>query len=245
MATIIMVHGAFCGGWVFDAFRAPFEQAGHRVLTPTLPGHTPGESAAGRSIGGYAEFIADLAEAQEEPPLLLGHSMGGLVAQMAADRAAVAGLMLLAPSSPWGVSGQSMEEGVNALGMLALGAYWLSDVPPDTSVTLSYSVDRMDPAGQQAVVARMTPESGRALFEVLNWWLDPMMTTSVRDAGGAKALVLAGSRDRINPAATVKRTAERLNADYRQLEGMSHWLVGEPGWRDAAEVCLEWIRASA
>ena len=36
---VVMVHGAFCGGWVFDAFRKPFETAGHTVLTPDLPGH--------------------------------------------------------------------------------------------------------------------------------------------------------------------------------------------------------------
>ncbi|HJV41009.1 MAG TPA: alpha/beta hydrolase, partial [Caulobacter sp.] len=33
-APVIMVHGAFCGGWTFDAFRAPFEAAGHEVTTP-------------------------------------------------------------------------------------------------------------------------------------------------------------------------------------------------------------------
>jgi hypothetical protein len=37
-----MVHGAFCGGWTFDAFRAPFEAAGHAVLTPDLIGHDGG-----------------------------------------------------------------------------------------------------------------------------------------------------------------------------------------------------------
>jgi pimeloyl-ACP methyl ester carboxylesterase len=243
VATIIMVHGAFCGGWVFDAFRTPFEAAGHRVLAPTLPGHSAGESAAGRSIGGYAEFIANLAEDQAEPPLLLGHSMGGLVAQMAADRAASAGLVLLAPSSPWGVTGHSLEEGVNALGMLALGAYWLGEVPPDPTATRAYSLDRMDRDAQVEALASLRPESGRALFEVFNWWLDPMMTTAVREAGGGPSLTLAGGRDRINPAATVRRTAERLDGDYRRLDGMSHWLIGEPGWEGVADACLEWIKA--
>ena len=241
---VIMVHGAFCGGWVFDAFRQPFEAAGHTVLTPDLRGHAPGEDAAGLSITAYAEQIAQLCAAQDKPPLLLGHSMGGLVAQMAADRVPVAGIMLLAPSSPWGVSGQSFEEAISAFSLFTLGAYWLSAVAPDLSVTAHYSLDRMDRAGQKHVFEQMVPESGRALFEVLNWWLDPMMTTSVKDAGGARAITLAGSRDAINPAATVRRTSERLGGDFHLMQGMSHWLPGEPGWETVAKTCLDWISAS-
>ena len=242
--TIVMVHGAFCGGWVFDGFRKPFEAAGHRVLTPTLRGHAPGEHAAGLSVSTFADQIAELCEAQEMPPLVLGHSLGGLVAQMAADRVPVAALMLLAPSSPWGVSGQSVEEAVSAVGLIALGAYWLGVVPPDRTVTAHYSLNRIEAAERERLFAQMTAESGRALFEVLNWWLDPLMTTTVRDAGGVRALVLGGELDAINPAPTVKRTAERLKGEFRLLDGMSHWLPGEPGWETAATACLNWIKAA-
>lgn len=242
---VIMVHGAFCGGWVFDAFRKPFEAAGHTVLTPNLPGHAPGEDVAGLSMTVYARALAALCAEQSEPPLLIGHSMGGLVAQMAADRVKVAGLILLAPSSPWGVAGQSLEEAASAFSLFSLGAYWLGSVQPDLSVTARYSLDQMDASAQAAVFERMTPESGRALFEVLNWWLDPTMTTSVRNAGGAPTLTIAGGADLINPPLTVRRTAERLGGAYLELDGMSHWLPGEPGWEKAADAGLDWIRAQA
>ena len=243
-ASVIMVHGAFCGGWVFEAFRNPFEAAGHAVQTPNLPGHSRGESPACASMSDYAAAIAKLINACETPPVLVGHSMGGLVAQMAADRAPVAGLILLAPSAPWGVSGQSLEEGISAVSLFALGPYWLQAVAPDRTVTSHYSVNRMDAAAQAQTFARMVPESGRALFEVLSWWLDPMMTTSVRSAGGVRTLTMVGGTDAINPAATVKRTAERLGGEYHLFEGMSHWLPGEPGWEAVAEACLKWISAS-
>ena len=87
LAPVIMVHGAFCGGWTFDAFRAPFEAAGHRVLTPDLIGHDGHSSAAGVSMADYARQIARLIDSWDTPPILIGHSMGGLVAQMAAARA--------------------------------------------------------------------------------------------------------------------------------------------------------------
>ncbi len=52
-APIIMVHGAFCGGWAFDAFRGAFERAGHTVIAPDLRGH--GENRRGLAGVSMAE----------------------------------------------------------------------------------------------------------------------------------------------------------------------------------------------
>jgi len=242
-APVIMVHGAFCAGWVFDAFRAPFEAAGHEVLTPDLRGHGASSGpVAGVSMLDYAGDIAELAQAQPQPPLLVGHSMGGLVAMLAATRAPVSGLVLLAPSAPWGVAGATMEEAASAFSLYALGPYWLQAIAPDRTIMEKFSLDRAPRAQRDAAAARLTPESGRALWETLNWWLDPFMTTLVpASAIGAPVLALAGGRDLIHPAATVKQTAARLSADFRVLREMSHWLPGEPGWDQAAEICLEWL----
>jgi pimeloyl-ACP methyl ester carboxylesterase len=244
-APVVMVHGAFCGGWVFERFREPFEAAGHQVLTPDLKGHAAGSArgaAAGASMSDYARDIAALCDGLSEAPILIGHSMGGLVAQMAAQRTRLSGLILLAPSPPWGVTGSSMEEAVSAMSLYALGPYWLQAIDPDYALAKLYSLDRMEPADRKAVFARMVPESGRALWETLNWWLDPFMTTSVSASQvKAPALVLAGGRDVIHPPATVRQTAMRLSADFQVMREMSHWLPGEPGWDEAAAFCLNWL----
>lgn len=242
-----MVHGAFCGGWTFDQFRLPFEGAGLTVLTPDLPGHEPGGSVAGRSMSDYARAVVALCKACDRPPVLVGHSMGGLVAQMAAARlgqegAEVAGLVLLAPSPGWGVTGSTMEEAVSAMSLYALGPFWLQAVAPDHGLAAAYSLDRFERGERHAVTHRMVPESGRALWEVLNWWLDPLMTTLVAPGAiKAPALVLSGERDVIHPPVTVREVARRLGADYRQMDGMSHWLPGEPGWLDVAAASLRWM----
>jgi pimeloyl-ACP methyl ester carboxylesterase len=249
MATpIVMVHGAFCGGWVFERFREPFEAAGHRVLTPDLPAHEPRARGpvAGLSMTDYARHVADICEACETPPILIGHSMGGLVAQLAAARTPVAGLILLAPSPPWGVSGASMEEAVSAVSLYALGPYWLQAIDPDYALAKLYSLDRMELADRAQVFERMVPESGRALWQTLNWWLDPFMATLVPPGAiTAPVLAIAGGRDVIHPPATVRQTAARLAADFHVLRGMSHWLPGETGWEDVARICLDWMPARA
>jgi len=244
-----MIHGAFCGGWVFEDFAEPFRAAGHEVLTPDLPGHgpdAPPDSVAGRSMGDYAAAIARLIRAQPRPPLVMGHSMGGLVALMAASRSPTAGVVALAPSSPWGVPPSTPEEALSAVALYALGPFWVQAIEPHYAASRRYNLDRMSSADSHATFARMRPESGRALFEVLNWWLDPCMTTMVHPSRiGAPMLAIAGDRDVINPPSTVADAARRLGAEMRTMPGMSHWLPAEPGWRNVADLCLAWMAGAA
>lgn len=249
--ALVMVHGAFCGGWVFEAFRQPFEAAGFTVLTPDLRGHGPDDrpgEVGGLSMADYAADIAGLcgrvAGDTGRPPVLLGHSMGGLVAQMAARRSPVSALVLLAPSAPWGVFGSSLEEAVTAAALPLLAPTPFSPVDPDLRLLKAYSLDRLAPEGREAAARRARPESARAILETLTWWLDPLMTTrSPAGPLGVDALVLAGARDRVHPPATIRQVAERLSADYRELPGMSHWLPGEAGWEAVAGLVLDWLAA--
>jgi pimeloyl-ACP methyl ester carboxylesterase len=240
-----MVHGGFCSSWTFERFRLPFEAAGHPCLTPDLRGHAVngrGGAVVGLSMGDYSRDLKALIQAQPEPPIVIGHSMGGLVAMMAASRAPVRALILLAPSPPWGVMGSTMEEAASALTLHALGPFWMQAIEPDYSAARIYSLNRLDKAERKAAFARMSPESGRALWETLNWWLDPFMTTSVApDRIKAPALALVGEKDLIHSPATVRQTAQRLKAEVQVFPDMSHWLVAEPGWETVAGACLEWL----
>ncbi|HEX5377566.1 MAG TPA: alpha/beta hydrolase, partial [Phenylobacterium sp.] len=99
---------------------------------------------------------------------------------------------------------------------------------------------------RDAAVARLRTESGRALWETLNWWLDPFMTTGLGSGPmGAPSLVMVGSRDVVHPPSTARQIAERLGATCRELPGMSHWLPGEPGWETVAQGALDWLAQSA
>jgi pimeloyl-ACP methyl ester carboxylesterase len=242
---IVMIHGAFCAGWAFERFREPFDALGHAVVAPDLPGHdTSGGRApvAGLSMSDYAQAMAAVIRDQPQAPVVIGHSLGGLVAQMAATKAPVAGMILLAPSAPWGVAGSSPEEAASALSLYALGPFWSLAVDPSRGTACHYMLDKVPSEERRAIYARMAPESGRALFETLNWWLDPFMTTLVSvSAIRAPVLGFAGGADAIHPASTVRTTVERIGGKLVVVPGASHWLPGEPGWEAIAADCLAWI----
>jgi pimeloyl-ACP methyl ester carboxylesterase len=161
---------------------------------------------------------------------------------MVAAKTPVDALILLAPSAPWGVAGVTMEEGISALSLYSLGPYWLQAIEPDYQSAKRYLFDHLPREERRALFAQMTAESGRALWEILNWWLDPFATTLVSaDAINSPVLALVGGRDLIHPPATVKTTARRLGGETHVLPTMGHWLVGESGWMDVAEVCLTWL----
>jgi pimeloyl-ACP methyl ester carboxylesterase len=244
-----MVHGAFCGGWVFDRFRRPFERAGHAVAAPDLPGRGASASPAGvmgLSMRDFARAVGEVCAAQPRPPILIGHSMGGLVAQLAAASTPIESLILLAPSPPWGVAGSTMEEALTALSLHALGPYWSLPVSPDYLSAKRWLFDRLTAAQGSAAFSRMVPESGRALWETLNWWLDPFAATAISPGRiSAPALAIAGGRDTLQPPATVALTAARLGGEVRIFPQMSHWLPGEPGWSAVAQTCLTWIEGAA
>lgn len=249
MTTVVMAHGAFCGGWAFERFRAPFEARGWRVEAPDLRGHgghAAMQGVAGASMADYAADLVRFCERLDEPPVLVGHSMGGLVCQMAARRVRPRAMVLLAPSPPWGVAGSSVEEAITAVGVNLLDPFFSGAVAPDRALMRRHSLDRVPRPYREQVLARVGPESARALREVLNWWLDPFMTTSVGPGPlPAPCLVVAGGQDVVHPPATARRTAERIGAAYREMPQMSHWLPAEPGWEAVADLALDWLEGQA
>ncbi len=245
---LVFVHGAFCGGWSFDTFRAPFEAAGFETHAPDLPFHDADadQSALAQSgVRSYAKSIAEYARKLSAPPVLLGHSLGGLVAQMAATRLDTAGLVLLAPSAPWGVLPTTMEEHGSNFGLTLLGDYWRRPVQPDYTVARHTTLDRLESAVARATFAKFVPESGRAVMEVMQWWLDPTMATAAPTYRIASpVLALAGGKDRVNPASTVRRIANRFPASqsaFHEFPAMSHWLIEEPGWEEVAHLSIAWL----
>ncbi len=253
-ATILMVHGAFSGGWAFENFQDFFEARGYRCIAPDLRHHGPlldgkvPAALARTSLKDYLRDLEALIESLEGEIILMGHSMGGLLCQMLAARGHGACAVLLAPSPPAGIIPASSMEMLTAFGIFASGMGWGQSVlAPDRKTAADYALSHIAEPDKKSILARLSPESGYALFEIMCWMMDPRQASRVNTSRHTcPVLTLAGGLDTINAPDTVRQIALRYGAkaDFHCFDEVSHWMLDGPDWRSIAEHSADWLERS-
>jgi non-heme chloroperoxidase len=247
---IVMLHGANEGAWCFDAFRAVFESLGWTCHAPDLIGHgTRAKDAAKTLVGvGIEDYRAELETFLKTiPPLpvLLGHSMGAVLAQLLAAKGLAHALVLTTPAPRAGILPQTEAEKKVGQDLMGLGAFWNTVINPDFDLARVLTLNRVSESEQRAVFDKFGPESGRAFFELFFWMFDRTGATAV-DTKSVKCpvLCLAGADDNLVSVATVRATADGYpGATFQVLDGHGHMLVLEPGAEAIARQIADWIPA--
>lgn len=245
-----MLHGAFAGPWCFDELGQAFRDQGWRVEAPALRHHSPPYDAVDRdalAATGLADYTADLTDylqGFDEPPVLLGHSLGGLLAQLLAGRGLSRAVIAMTPAAPWGILPASEDEIAAAQGLMAAGPFWRMALDAVFEIARANSLNCLPEKQQRQTFERFGPESGRALFESMFWMFDKDRASHVNAIDVAVPLLcLAGGRDKVISPATVRNIAAKYPelATYIEFQDMGHMMPLEPGWPEVAETCLEWL----
>lgn len=246
--TIVMLHGANEGAWCLDKFRTVFEDRGFACHTPDLIGHGTKAADAAKTLAGIGmqDYLAELEaflETIPPKPVLLGHSMGAILAQQLAAQGLADALVLLAPAPRSGILPQTDSEKELGQNLMALGPFWKSVINPDFDLAKIYTLNRVPPAEQRVVFNKFGPESGLAFFQMFFWMFDRTGATIVDTAKvECPVLCIAGADDALISLATARATAAAYpQADFWDLTGHGHMLVLEPGAEDIARRIAEWI----
>jgi len=244
-APLLFLHGAYVGAWCWAEHWLPwFAAQGHPAYALSLRGH--GRSGGRERLNdfGLADYADDLLRALEQvgrAPILVGHSMGALVAQKALERGIdCPACVLVCPVPPFGVLPATFSLAIMRPALfaqiqaMAAGHHVSLDALQQAMFSGPLDADRL-----QRVYARMQPESSRALLDMSGWglpqpWRAPRIPT----------LVLGAQRDVLIPAALAESSARMLGAEYRLLEGLGHAVMLEPAWRAAASVVGDWLGAT-
>ena len=125
--TIVLVHGAFHGGWCWDRILPGLAEAGLTALAIDLPGHGVGDSGPVGDLAGDAAHLRGVLDELSGPVVLVGHSYGGaVISEAAAGRSDVAHLVYLAavvPDAGEGIGGASAEIDQGAASMTITDAF--------------------------------------------------------------------------------------------------------------------------
>ena len=164
MATFVLVHGAWHGGWCWERVAPLLVAKGHRVIAPDLPGMGADRRKHGSDpLGDWTEFVADLATSASEPVILVGHSLGGVVISEVAERVPEAIDRLVYLTAFLLRSGQSLADVANRYPDVGPGpALRPADVDgevivdPDQAVGIFYNAMSADDA--QAAVDRLVAQ---------------------------------------------------------------------------------------
>lgn len=234
---LYFIHGMWARPEVWEPYRSRFEAQGYETKAPALPGHDidPGDlpplELAHFSISDYvAALEAELREI-ERPVVLVGHSLGGLIAQLLAARLRPAGMVLLAPAPSADILPLMWEPIRTCWPILSRWGFW------DEALTLPreaafYGVFNGVPTDiAEQYYAQAVCESGRVLAEVAFGALSPSRQTKVQyDLIRCPSLVVVGTADRITPVGMARATARRLPrpVQYRELDDVGHWLFHAP-----------------
>lgn len=257
MADIVFVHGLWISRTAWDSWIDYFTSKGHRAIAPGWPGEHASvdqtrlhaSAQAGFGIDEITDHFADVAERFSSSPVVIGHSFGGLVAQklLGQDKAAAAVAIDPAPI-----------KGVKPLPLAQLrSAFPVLGNPLNKSRAKALSRKQFRYAFGNALTEAESgelwkrwsiPSPGRPLFEAAtaNFTRHSPAAVDIGNTGRGPLLITAGTADHTVPQVSV-RAAYKLYAkssavtDFHEFEGRGHSLTIDHGWRDVADVVLDWL----
>lgn len=239
-SPILFVHGFLATGWVFHNYLDFFAARGHPSYALHLRGREG--SAPGTAIGraSVEDFVADATAAARAlgQPIVVGHSLGGLVAQKLAEQGDAAAAVLLSPVPPRGIpllTPRLVATMVRYLGPMLFSRPFVARWEDFRALVLA----GIPPREQRELFERFVPDSGRAARQLA---LAGMAVDRSRVT--CPMLVVGGDADRFIPLPIVRRVARRYEAPLHVAHGHAHMLPLEPGWETTARYVAGWIDAS-
>lgn len=224
MTTLVFLHGVGGGRAAWDDQIAYFSARGYGTLAWDQPGYGDAPMVEPYDLERIAAALqATIARALGEPAVLVGHSMGGFVAQETYARhpELVRGLALCFTSSAFGGRDSDFARGFVAARIAPLEAgQGMADIAAALMPTMRGS--RSEPAGlarAERLMACVPPETYRKAVALLTTFDRRALLPDIR----VPTLLVAGSDDRTAPASVMQRMAPRIpGAELEILEGCGH-----------------------
>ncbi|TLV03443.1 alpha/beta hydrolase [Dyadobacter luticola] len=250
--TILFVTGAFVSHACWDDWKLYFEKQGYRTLAPpwphkdapaeTLRNRQPDPAIASNRLDALIEHYARIAASVPEKPILIGHSIGGLITQLLLQRGLGAAGIAIHSVPPQGM--MTFKLSFLIAGWGPLGFF----TPTDKTFMMSFSQWQYGFTNglpleiqKEGYYKLAIPESKLIVRDTI---------TSVAKVDFRKPheplLLISGSADHTIPSSLNydnyrKYKSETSVTDYKEFPGRTHYVLGQPGWEEVAEYCQNWL----
>jgi pimeloyl-ACP methyl ester carboxylesterase len=251
--TIVFITGAFVSADSWEKWQPFFEFEGYNTIAPpwphkkatacTLRQRHPDAAIASQRLADLTNYYADIVKQLPEKPILIGHSLGGLIVQLLVQRGLAEAGIAIHSLQPQGV--MTFKFSFYKAGWGPLGFF--------TSAKKSYLMSFRE--WQYAFTNGMEYEEQKEAYYNL---ATPESKLVVRDAITSAAkinfslphvplLFLAGGNDNFIPASLnysnfKKYSHEDSITDYKEFENANHFVLGQPEWEEKAAYILNWIK---
>jgi pimeloyl-ACP methyl ester carboxylesterase len=247
---VVFIHGMYMNPLCWEGWVERFQAKGFRTHAPAWPRRdrtvqelqVPDANLGKLNLKDILEHYTKTILSMDEKPILIGHSMGALVTQILNNRGLASAAIAIDSAPPAELFTTKFS---------FLKANWGHITPfanPNSPVFMSFErfqyafVNGMELDEQRAAFIRYVVPESRAIPR--------QSLTSVAKIDFKKEhaplLIIAGGNDNIIPAVLNRTNYERYKAsssvtDFKEFPGRNHFLLGQKGWQEIADYCMDWI----
>ncbi|HMG81950.1 MAG TPA: alpha/beta hydrolase [Ferruginibacter sp.] len=254
--TVVFVHGLWIHSSSWQPWMQFFKENGYEVLNSAWPGDAATVEEcranplpiANRGVVEIADSYATIIATLPEPPIIIGHSFGGLLTQILLGRGIAAAGIAIDPApikGVWQLPFSALKASLPVLG----NPFNLKKAISLTFDQFRYGFANAVPEEEAKELYKLwtIPAPGRPLFQAAFATVNPNAETKANTKNTTRGplLITGGEKDHIAPPvlgkASVKKYSPAVITEFKLFEGRGHSLVVDHGWKEVAEYSLAWL----
>jgi alpha-beta hydrolase superfamily lysophospholipase len=254
---LMLIHGAWLSSRSWENFADYFQKRGFAVSTPEWPRkqgdveelRAEADELRGLGIKEIVDHYEEQIRTLAEPPVLIGHSFGGLIVELLLDRGLGRAGAALSPAPPKGILVLPFSSLKAAAPALAHPSKWHGVVTLTLEEFTYGFVNTFSPENAAAAYERYAvPETGQIFYEAgfANFHLNPPTEVHFKNAERAPLLIVGAEKDNTVPASLSKKQYDKYErspaqTEYLEFEGRPHLLMAAEGWEEVAAAIDSWL----
>jgi pimeloyl-ACP methyl ester carboxylesterase len=258
---VVFIHGLWLLPSSWDNWAGVFEEAGYAALTPVWPDdpETVAEARAnpdvfaGKTLGQIADHTAEVIGRLNTKPAVMGHSTGGLLSQMIADRGLSAATVAIDPGPFRGVLPLPLSA------LKSAGPVLKNPLNRSRAITLTLNQFKYgwanalgDEEAKELYETHHVAATGAALMQMANANLNPLTEAKIDPKNPARGplLIIDGEKDHTVPWAIANASYKRQSkneavTEIAKIPNRGHSLTIDSGWREVCDTALAFVKRFA